>query len=331
MTGFELITLTLLTILLATAFVIGRLRALYDATMLTALFSLVIASLFVLFDAADVAFTEAAVGVGISTILLLTALTLTQSRESVTPSRRRLPGLVAVLLAGGTLAYAARDLPEFGARDSPVQAHPITDTYLRQSQVDIDVPNTVTAVLASYRGLDTLGELVVILTAGIGVLAVLGASPRSADRPSPALAALEAEYRVLRVLSGLLMPFILLFGLYVLFHGDYGAGGGFQAGVIFAAGFVLYGLVFGVDRAQRVLPPAVLWALIPAGVLLYAGVGVVNMLQGGAFLDYDTLNAAHPASGQHIGILLVESAIGVTVGAVMTSIFFGFARRVEAR
>lgn len=328
MTAFDLITLTLLAILLATTFVIGRLRALYDATMLTALFSLVIASLFVLFDAVDVAFTEAAVGVGISTILLLTALALTRSREAVTPSRRRLPGLVAVLLAGGTLVYAAQDLPTFGAADTPVQTHPITDTYLNQSQVDIHVPNTVTAVLASYRGLDTLGELVVILTAGIGVMAVLGASPRPARAGSAAPEGFESEYRVLRVLSGLLMPFILLFGLYVLFHGDYGAGGGFQAGVIFASGFVLYGLVFGVERAQRVLPPAVLWTLIPLGVLLYAGVGVVNMLQGGAFLDYDTLDPGHPASGQHTGILVVESAIGLTVGAVMTSIFFGFARRV---
>ena len=93
----------------------------------------------------------------------------------------------------------------------------------------------------------------------------------------------------------MLMPFILLFALYVLFHGDYGPGGGFQAGVIFAPGFVLYGLVFGLDKAQRVVPRAALWVLIPLGLLLYVGVGVATMLLGGAFLDYDVLSPAIPS------------------------------------
>lgn len=330
MTGFEFIALVLLAILGATALMIGRLRALYDATMLTALFSLVMASLFVLFDAVDVAFTEAAVGVGISTILMLAALTLTRSREAVVPARRRLPGALVVLATGGTLVWAAQDLPDFGDPDTPVQTHPITEVYLRDSQVDVDVPNTVTAVLASYRGLDTLGELVVILTAGVAVLALLGPLTREETaRPREVLDL--ADYRVLRVVSSVLIPFIFLFGLYVLFHGDYGAGGGFQAGVIFAAGFVLYSLIFGVDKAQGVLPRSALWALIPFGVLLYAGVGVVSMLHGDAFLDYDSLNPGHPSHGQHLGILLVETAIGITVAAVMTAIFFSVANRIARR
>ncbi len=330
MSGFELIALALLAILLTTAVAVTRLRTLFDAAMLAALFSLVMASLFVLFDAVDVAFTEAAVGVGISTILLLGAIGLTRSREAVVHRRRSLPGIAAVLLAGGTLVWASQDLPDFGAADSPVQTHPITEVYLNDSQSDIGIPNTVTSVLASYRGLDTLGELVVILTAGIGVLALLGPITRAEyARLRPVLDL--ADYRVLRVISGLLIPFILLFGLYVLFHGDYGAGGGFQAGVIFASGFVLYGLVFGVDQAQRVLPRRALWALIPSGIGLYAGVGIVSMLRGDAFLDYDSLNPGHPETGQHIGILLVESGIGLTVAAVMISIFLSFANRVAAR
>ncbi len=330
MTAFEVINMSLLAILSVTALVISGLRALYDTTMLTALFSLVTASLFVLLDAVDVAFTEAAVGVGISTILLLSALALTRSREAVTPRRRRLPGAVAVLLAGGTLVYASQDLPEFGGTDTPVQNHAITDTYLHQSQEDIGIPNTVTAVLASYRGLDTLGELVVVFTAGIGVLLLLGPLMHAEEARHRELLDL-ADYRVLRVLSGLLMPFILLFALYVLFHGDYGPGGGFQAGVIFASGFVLYGLVFGVHKAQRVLPRVALWTFIPLGVILFLGLGVVNMLLGGSFLDYDSLSPDDPKAGQHVGILIVESAIGITVAAVMTSIFFGFANRVAAR
>ncbi|MGN9913400.1 DUF4040 domain-containing protein [Phytohabitans sp. LJ34] len=330
MTTFVLINVTLLVILTATALTVSRMRALYEATMLTALFSLVTACLFVLLDAVDVAFTEAAVGVGISTVLLLGGLSLTRSRETVTPRRRRLPGAAVAVLTGGTLIYAAQDLPGFGAADTPVQNHPITDVYLRQSQEDIGIPNTVTSVLASYRGLDTLGELVVVVTAGVAVLLLLGPLARPEDagwRKSLDL----VDYRVLRVVSGMLMPFILLFALYVLFHGDFGPGGGFQAGVIFATGFVLYGLVFGLDKAQRVLPKAVLWSLIPLGLVLFIGLGVVSMLLGGSFLDYNTLSPGDPAAGQHLGILLVEAAIGITVAAVMTSIFFSFASRRTTR
>jgi multicomponent Na+:H+ antiporter subunit B len=298
--------------------------------MLAALFSLVTASLFVLLDAMDVAFTEAAVGVGISTVLLLGVLALTRSREAVTPRRRRLPGVVAVVLAGGTLGYASLDLPEFGAAASPVHSHPVTDVYLRRSQEDIGIPNTVTAVLASYRGLDTLGELVVVFTAGLAVLALLGPLARP-EESRPSLDFHLADYRVIRIVSGTLMPFILLFALYVLFHGEYGPGGGFQAGVIFAAGCVLYGLVFGLDRAQHVVPRAVLWSLVSLGLLVFLGLGVTTMLLGGAFLDYDVLAPAHPETGQHVGILLVEAAIGITVAAVMTTVFFGFAGRGAPR
>lgn len=326
---FTLVNVTLLAILTATALTVSRMRALYAATMLTALFSLVTACLFVVLDAPDVAFTEAAVGVGISTVLLLGVLSLTRSREAVTPRLRRLPGLVVVVLTGGALGYASLDLPAFGSADTPVQNHPVTDVYLRDSQEDVGVPNTVTAVLASYRGLDTMGELVVVFTAGVAVLALLGPVMRPAEaRRREALDLVD--YRVLRVVTGMLMPFILMFALYVLFHGDFGPGGGFQAGVIFAAGFVLYGLVFGLDKAQQVLPRRVMWVLVALGPLTYVGVGVAGLLLGGQFLDYDVL-AGDPVAGQHLGLLLVESAIGMTVAAVMTSIFFGFGNRVSVR
>lgn len=132
------------------------------------------------------------------------------------------------------------------------------------------------------------------------------------------------EQVILRVISKLLIPLILLYALYVQFHGDYGPGGGFQAGVIFAAGFILYTLVFGVANVTRVLPPRLLETLIALGVLLYAGVGVATMLLGGNFLDYDVL-AHEPKHGQHMGILLVEAGVGITVAAVMIVIFVTFA------
>ena len=138
------------------------------------------------------------------------------------------------------------------------------------------------------------------------------------------------DHTILRVVSKLLLPYVLLFALYVQFHGDYGPGGGFQAGVIFAAGFVLYGLIFGLTEVRRVAPARMIELLIATGVLVFAGTGVVTMLMGGNFLDYSALNQAYPADGQHIGILIVELGVGMTVAAVMIAIYSTFAGRGRA-
>ena len=135
---------------------------------------------------------------------------------------------------------------------------------------------------------------------------------------------------VLRVVTKQLMPAILLFALYVQFHGDFGPGGGFQAGVIFAAGVILYALVFGLNRCCQVIPASVLLKIAPLGVLLYAGVGVYSLLNGYAFLDYTAIDPADPKHAQHIGILLVELGVGLTVFAVMLLIFYAFAGRNRA-
>lgn len=132
------------------------------------------------------------------------------------------------------------------------------------------------------------------------------------------------DYLVLRVITKLLFPFILLFALYVQFHGDFGPGGGFQAGVIFAASFILYSMVFGVSVAQRVLPDGILRAGIAGGLLIYASVGVVDLLLGANYLDYSPM-AAHAKEGQHLGIFLVELGVGITVASVMMTMFFTFA------
>ena len=131
---------------------------------------------------------------------------------------------------------------------------------------------------------------------------------------------------VLRVIAKMIIPVIMLFALYVQFHGDYSPGGGFQAGVIFAAAFILYALVFGLAAAERAAPPGLLKVFSVSGVLLYGGVGVVTMLLGGNFLDYDVL-AHDPKHGQHIGILLVELGVGLTVSSTMLLIYFQFAGR----
>lgn len=170
------------------------------------------------------------------------------------------------------------------------------------------------------------------------------------------------SFPIIRVISKLLIPYILLFALYVQFHGDFGPGGGFQAGVIFASAIILYGLVFGLPATHKVAPPKAIEKLIALGLLLYAATGVACMLfprknKDGSvdknFLDYDTLEhgfltkvpesidvfrrfSDHPDTpshflpeGQHLGIFLVELGVGITVTAVMIMIFYAFAGREQ--
>ncbi|MDH3915518.1 MAG: Na(+)/H(+) antiporter subunit B [Chromatiales bacterium] len=138
------------------------------------------------------------------------------------------------------------------------------------------------------------------------------------------------HHTVLRVIAKLLVPVILLFAFYVQFHGDYSPGGGFQAGVIFAAGIILYALIFGLDDTMQAVPPGVLKILSSSGVLLYAGVGLETLLLGGNYLDYDFL-AHEPTHGQHLGILLVELGVGITVASTMLLLYYAFAGREQGQ
>ena len=134
---------------------------------------------------------------------------------------------------------------------------------------------------------------------------------------------------ILRVVSKLLIPPIMLFALYVQFHGDFGPGGGFQAGVIFASAFILYALVFGVANARKAAPAWLTRLMLASGVLLYAGVGVVAMVLGGDYLDYSMLSS-DPHAGQHLGITLIEFGVGTTVAGAMITIFLIFDGRLRA-
>ena len=136
------------------------------------------------------------------------------------------------------------------------------------------------------------------------------------------------EHLILRVISKELIPFVMLFALYVQMHGDYGPGGGFQAGVVFAAAFVLYGLMFGLKTLRKVAPVAVVGALVALGLLIYAGTGVAGLLLGGTYLEYGPL-AHDPVHGHHYGIMVIELGVGITVAAVMITVFQSFAGRGE--
>jgi multicomponent Na+:H+ antiporter subunit B len=230
--------------------------------------------------------------------------------------------LGVVVVTGLVLVYGTLDMPFLGDPDAPIHQH-VAPRYIEQSYDEVGMPNIVTSVLASYRGFDTLGEVVVIFTAGLGVLTLLGVS---GDSPHQVRPAAIGHHLVLRVITRALIPLILLYALYIQFHGDYGPGGGFQAGVIFGAAIILYTMIAGLSKAERVIPPRLLRYLMGIGVLIYGGTGVLTLLLGGSFLDYNTL-AHDPLHGQHYGILAVEFGVGVTVTAVMISIFYNFTGR----
>ena len=135
------------------------------------------------------------------------------------------------------------------------------------------------------------------------------------------------HHLILRVVTKLLIGSIMIFALYVQFHGDYSPGGGFQAGVIMAVGFIIYGVVFSLDDVQRVFPPWLVHKLAALGVLLYAGTGLVSMILGYEFLNYSAMTPDHPEHGQHYGILLVELGVGITVTGVMVTIYYAFTSR----
>ena len=169
----------LLALLAFTALAIVRMRSLLAVAMLTSIYSLLSASLFVVLDAVDVALTEAAVGAGFSTILMLATIALTADEEK-TPRHTPLLPLIVVIATGAALIYGTLDMPHYGDPNAPIHKH-IVPTYLHDAPTEIGVPNVVTSVLASYRGYDTLGEVTVIFTAGVGVLVLLGGRHRRPD------------------------------------------------------------------------------------------------------------------------------------------------------
>ncbi len=313
----------LLCLLLTVALAIVCTRSPLSLVLLSGIYSIALCTLFVILDAVDVAFTEAAVGAGISAILFFAVIR--PEDEPVTAfswpsSRAILLGLgVGVLLLAGTL-----DMPMYGDHLAPAHQH-LALRFLGQSFEEIGIPNVVTSVLASYRGYDTLGEVVVIFTAGVAVLILQPdnkkgpAKPGDRDRFAPEL----MGNPVLKTVLLRMIPLVVLFGLYVQFHGDYGPGGGFQAGVILGAGVITYGLLSSATRLKRIISDKWVTLGMALGVLVYGLVGVAGLFLGANFLDYSVLGPTQTA-GQHLGILLIELGVGLTVSCTMVSLYYCF-------
>ncbi|MBB4284422.1 DUF4040 domain-containing protein [Roseospira goensis] len=181
----QIIDIVLLAFMVVVAIAMIRLRNLYAVVMLSGIYSLLSASMFVVLDAVDVAFTEAAVGAGIATVLMLGTLALTFREER--PPKRRTPllPLAVVVVTGAALVYGTLDMPHYGDPEAPIHQH-VAPRYIADSPLEVGPPNMVTSVLASYRGYDTLGETTVIFTAGIAVLVLLSGVTRRRQRRRPA-------------------------------------------------------------------------------------------------------------------------------------------------
>ena len=312
---------------------LSRSTDLLVSVIFLAVFSFLTTTLFLLFDAVDVAFTEAAVGTGASTLLFLAALLSTGRYQKVRKRALtlRLGSLTLALTVAAALLYAVAGLPDFGDPLAPIQQH-VAPRYLGWSAFEVGPPNVVTSVLASYRGYDTLGEVLVVFTGGIGILSLLAPGCPVPDGRSREL----RSNPVLAKFGALSLLPIMVFACYVQWHGDYGPGGGFQAGVLFAAAIILYSMLFGVDSAQRALAPKVAFGFAVFGAGLYFAVGLLGLERGGEFLNYSLLadyfaglpsgwfGEAGPSAlhGQHGGILAIELGVGICVASTLICVFY---------
>jgi multicomponent Na+:H+ antiporter subunit B len=317
--------LFLLTLLVIVALAIVKTKNLFVAAMLLSIFSLLTASNFFVLDAADVALTEAAVGAGVTTVIFLSALRLTSQYERGTLASTRWIAILVVVVTTILLIFGTFDSQRLGDPNAPVQTH-VAPYYIENTDELMGFPNIVTAVLSSFRGYDTLGEVFVVFVAAIGVMFILDA--RNATGPEYELPEEKGlkHHLIPRAVGGLLVPFIILFGFYVQFHGEYGPGGGFQAGAIVATAFILYAILEGERTALRVFPRKLQTGLVVGGATLYGAVGVTCMVKGGTFLDYSAL-LDDPVFSRQIGIIAIELGVGMAVCGALLSIFHSFAAR----
>lgn len=238
-------------------------------------------------------------------------------------------GLTIAILAACALIMlvAAVDLPNWADPAAPASTH-LSPDFLEQGYGATATPNIVTVVLADYRSYDTMFEAVVVFAAALIVLVILRHTPRQRRKFLPARPQREGRDTVLRGAAQLIIPVMQVFGLYVVAHGHYSPGGGFQGGVIFGASFILlalcYNLRFTIERFRE---NAVL-ICTAGGVLLYAGIGAICMSMGWNFLGYSglagLLGVSEVMARSH-GILLVEIGVGITVFSVMMSLYYDLA------
>ena len=231
--------------------------------------------------------------------------------------------LIPVLLVGFLLVFAAQDFPEWGNPQSPASKSPVSSHFIAETGVDTEVPNMVTAVLADYRGFDTMFETVVVFIAGMAVLAILKNSVKKGSVRFDHIVDVEPDLIVTNTVR-LIVPVIQIFAFYVLAHGHVSPGGGFQGGVLKGASFILVALSWDLETALARFPMNRCIIVAAAGIILYGGIGLLSMFLGGEFLDYAELEKVLPVSremARYHAMLGVEIGVGLTVTAIMFALY----------
>jgi len=324
---FDIILLTL--IVLCALFTIS-IKDLLGAAIMFGAYSFLMCLLWTEMGAVDVAFTEASVGAGVSTILFF-AIVHRSTRKVKPRARGRFfykgLGLVSTIMMGGLLFYASSDFPAWGDPQAPAANH-VSPYYLLHTLADTDVPNVVTSVLADYRGFDTMFETSVILTAGLAVLIVLRLGGSRQARPVRKLAGpIVKGYddTIIRFISRAMTPFLQLFALYVLAHGHHSPGGGFQGGVILGATFILLAISYDLQLVVQTFTEKSALILANIGLLIYSGTGALCLLLGHNFLDYSALARIIPGAtavtARSHGIMMVEIGVALAVMSIIVIIY----------
>ncbi|MEH0831026.1 DUF4040 domain-containing protein [Anaplasma bovis] len=318
--GMEIIDCTLLGFLVFIAVAVAFSKDILVNTLLMSAFSLTNATLYLVMNAPDVAMTEAAVGAGFTTVLLL--IVISYLKRSNTAVRAKFSKVIMTGLTATAvfllLLYVVMDLPEYGYAGSPANVGDAAH-YVRDAYKYTGIPNLVTSILASFRGYDTLCETIVILSASMSIFLLLGRNGEFTEKEGNLL----RDNYALRCISSFMFAVILVYGFYVQTHGDYGPGGGFQSGVIFASAVVLYALMYGNRTVAKVLPESLVRIGSSTGVLVYIVVGMVSLILGEKFLSY-IFPVLDPVHGQEQGVFIVESGVGLAVFGSFVSIYFDF-------
>ena len=235
--------------------------------------------------------------------------------------------LIPVFAIGALLLLAAKDFPEWGDVQSPASQSAVSKHFIGNTGVDTEVPNMVTAVLADYRGFDTMFETVVVFIAGMAVLAILKGSVKGNAVRKDHEVHSEPDLNVTNTVR-LIVPVIQIFAFYVLAHGHVSPGGGFQGGVVMGASFILIALSWDLETALARFPMERCIAVAALGIVIYGGIGLLSMFLGGEFLDYAELAEVLPVSremARYHAMLGVEIGVGFTVTAIMFALYANLA------
>ena len=298
---------------------------LLNAVVASSVFSLLISVSYLIMDAPDVAMTEAALSACLSTCVYLSFLRkLPSNFKNNIPRTNIISASLICLLFLIILTYMGLELPSYGDYSAPLQIYS-SKYYIKNTEKDIGIASLVAAILASYRAYDTLGETSVILIAGISVLLVLSLR-KSNDFLSEKVNKVElilASYPVIKYVTTFVVPYIILYSIYIQFNGESSPGGGFQAGVIFASALIAYDLIYGHHKLNRYFSTNTLICIAVLGVAIYIIVGVISLFFNDNYLNYYSFTnfIGDKLAAQHIAIVIVEIGIGLTVSAIMYLIY----------